>query len=36
MNQSKEIMLKLSEFVKDMVKDVLQSLWKAGEGAFPP
>ena len=28
MNQSKEIMLKLSEFVKDMVKDALQSLMK--------
>ena len=36
MNQSKEIMLKLSEFIKDMVKDALQSLHEAGEGAFPP
>jgi len=34
MNQSKEIMLNLSEFVKDMVKDALQSLWKAGEETF--
>ena len=28
MNQSKEIMLKLSEFVREMVKDALQSLMK--------
>ena len=28
MNQSKEIMLKLSEFVKDMVKDALQTLMR--------
>ena len=34
MNQSKEIMLKLSEFIKDMVKDALQSLHEAGEGGF--
>ena len=34
MNQSKEIMLKLSEFVKDMVKDALQNLHEAGEETF--